>query len=216
MLIKNIKENFQDSSWWDFFKEEINKDYFINLNNLYTNSKDTLFPEYENIFRVFKLCSLEDIKVLIFGQDPYHTPGVADGIAFSTKNKKCPPSLKNIFKELELEYKKEKTNTDLTSWVEQGVFLINTLLTVKQGIAMSCKDWGWETFINNFLDYIYDQEIIFVLLGNKALSYKDKINKKNIILNFSHPSPFSAYKSFINSDLFKKINKLLEKPIEWF
>lgn len=222
-----LKELFIKSScpcYKEFIEKESTKEYFIELDK-YLNfeyQNNSVFPIKEKIFRAFSFCCIKDIKVLIIGQDPYHTPGVADGLCFSTSSKITPPSLRNIFKELYNDLKIVRTDTDLTDWANQGIFLINSLLTVKESIPMSHSKIGWEQFISNTLSYISkeNQEIIYLSLGNRALEvYKKSGINQNQIIHTSHPSFFSYKKGFEGSKIFSRINqKLIEKykkPISW-
>jgi uracil-DNA glycosylase len=178
------------------------------------NIKSCIFPyNISDIFKIFHLCELKDIKVVILGQDPYYSNKYqANGIAFSVnKNVKIPPSLRNIYKEA----KKESTSGDLSEWVKQGVFLLNASLTVKEKCPNS-HIFIWKEFINHIIDIINKEcdNIIFVSWGASAASKYIYINlNKHKILSSSHPSPLSCYKTdkpFIGSDIFTNINKSLE------
>nr|MDE6473249.1 uracil-DNA glycosylase [Ureaplasma sp.] len=160
----------------------------------------------------------------ILGQDPYHTPNVANGLAFSVNNELnyTPPSLRNIFKELKSDLNIDRSNTNLEDWVNQGVFLINTILTVYENQPLSCSEWGWEEFILNWINYLNlsNSRYIYVLLGNHAKKYIKYINlDKDIIIQSSHPSPLSYKKGFENSKIFSKINKKIseinKEQIKW-
>jgi uracil-DNA glycosylase len=184
-----------------------------------------IFPEEPLIFNAFNLCSFENTKVVILGQDPYHGKGEANGLAFSVNEGiKIPPSLRNIFKELKNEFPNFKLNrsADLSDWAQQGVLLINSVLTVEKDKPASHKHYEWELF-TNFLISILSKEkknLVFILLGKYA---QDKINlidpQKHIILKAAHPSPFSANRGFLGSNIFKDCNQSLEKlkyvPIYW-
>lgn len=207
--------------WMNFIKEEINKDYFISIKNIIENKND-YFPEYDDIFNAFKLTPYNKIKVVLIGQDPYHEDNQAHGLAFSVKTKKLPKSLQNIFKELENDLGIIRTNGNLTDWAEQGVFLINTTLTVKKYEANSHKDIGWDIFTNNVIKEIEknDNIIVYILLGNFAKTKKKFItNKNHFIIETSHPSFFSCNKGFFGSKIFSKTNKILINnnlsPILW-
>jgi uracil-DNA glycosylase len=199
-----------------FIKEESKKEYFKLLDMQIENDykKHVIFPAKNNIFKALSFFCISDAKLVIMGQDPYHTKDTADGLCFSTSNNFIPPSLKNIFKELESDLNIKRTNSNLKDWAEQGVFLLNTILTVKESQPLSHSKIGWETFTNNLLNYIYriNPEIIFLALGNNALNtYKKSLIPSTNIIHTSHPSFFSYSKGFKGSKVFSKINYLLEK-----
>lgn len=198
------------------------------LNNEIKRSKTDLmliYPKKDDLFNVFWKCPIDNIRVVIIGQDPYHNNiDQANGIAFSVQNDNLPPSLKNIFKELKNCYKDiDRKNGNLENWVEQGVFLLNTALTVNKGMPGS-HIHIWEKFTNHIIDIIQNRgNIIFCIWGKFAESKVCLIkNSSNIILRSSHPSPFSALKTdipFIGSDVFLEIDYNLEKlgysKIKW-
>ena len=213
--------NFPTNNDWHYvLSEELNKEYFKNLLEkieLKYSSK-IVFPKKENIFNAFKLTSFKDVRVVMIGQDPYHGENQAHGLAFSVKNDRLPPSLKNIFKELKSDLKIEKNSGDLTSWSKKGVLLLNTILTVEKGRPLSHKNIGWEIFTDNVIKTISLEKkgIIFVLWGNNAIEKEYLIDKnKHYVIKSSHPSPFSANKGFFGSKPFSKINNILDQPIEW-
>lgn len=214
-----------DSSWNDFFNnlksdEKINE-LFTKINKAY--KEDIYYPEYNDIFKAFKLTSLNKCNIIWFGQDPYHQIGKATGLAFSINpGAKISCSLRNIFKELYDDLSIKRTNTDLSDWATQGILLLNTVLTVKQNTPLSCEKWGWNHFIVKFLNYIHEinRPFIFILLGNKAKELKQYINlKKDYIIESSHPSGLSYNKGFKGSKIFTKINNILfklnYKKINW-
>lgn len=213
----------RNNSWNDFFSIEFEKKYFNILVNKIDNYSNQIYPTQEDIFKIFRLIDVEQIKVVIMGQDPYHNYQQANGIAFGVNiGVNPPPSLKNIAKEIYKEYNQQLIDYSLESWVKQGVFLINSIWTVFKNNPLSCKDWGWEEFSQNLLKYICkkNNKVVFVCFGNWAYKYVSSINLKNIIiLKTSHPSPYSANKGFIGSNIFKKINleltKLNLKTIQW-
>lgn len=183
-----------------------------------------VYPPKEQIYRALELCPIERAKVVILGQDPYHGPGQANGLAFSVnKGIPIPPSLVNIFEELCLDLDiPMPTNGDLTPWAEQGVLLLNTILTVDRGKPSSHSDLGWEGFTDSIIKKIneLDRPIVFMLWGNKAKQKKYLINNpKHLILEAAHPSPLSAYRGFYNCGHFSLCNKYLEAkcicPIKW-
>ena len=210
--------------WEELWNQEKQKEYFVNLIKWvkaeYSHpdrEHQEIYPPQNKIFRVFELCKPEDIKAVIIGQDPYHEHGQADGIAFSyTGSGRVPPSLKNIFKELG--YPREyKHSTDLSSWVEKGVFLMNSILTVKEGKALSHQNKGWETFTTAAIKYISSKRssLTFLLWGKysheKAKNIDD--NKQHFLYYTSHPSPLSArkfsggYRPFLGSKCFDVLKK---------
>lgn len=185
--------------------------------------KAEIYPDMKDIFRAFEISNLDDVKVVIFGQDPYYLPGVADGLAFSTKQSKTPASLKNIFKELKNEYPDLIIETnDLTSWAKQGVLLANTSLTVMKNMPNSHAYLGWSYVIEEAIEYINENRhnVIFLLWGNQAKKFKSLINEeKHHVLMSAHPSPLSANNGFFGNNHFKIANQILadnfQKEIDW-
>lgn len=179
-------------------------------------SETTCFPEYNDIFNAFKLTPYSKVKVVILGQDPYHGTGEAHGLSFSVKDDiKKPPSLKNIFKELhdDLGYPEPKSG-NLEKWAKEGVLLLNSVLTVEKDKAASHKDLGWEILTDHIIKLLNMKEtpIVFILWGNFAKKKKVYItNKKHLIIESPHPSPFSAYTGFFGSKPFSKTNNFLIK-----
>jgi uracil-DNA glycosylase len=205
-------------SWDKILKEEYKKEYFKKLtmffNHEYTNK--IIYPEKINIFKSLKLTPYENIKIVILGQDPYHEENQAEGLAFSVKEGiRKPPSLKNIFKEMKEDINiNEPESGSLISWSREGVLLLNTILTVESKKPLSHKNKGWETFTNEIISQINNKEtpIIFILWGKEAQKKKGLItNTKHLILESSHPSPFSAYKTFFGSKPFSRSNTFLIK-----
>ena len=212
-------------TWDDFIKNESEKEYYIKLmefvNLEYKNHK--CHPNYEDIFNAYNLTPLDDVKVVILGQDPYINENEAHGLAFSVLTKILPPSLKNIYKEMEddLGYKVKK-NGDLTYLAYEGVFLLNTILTVRHKEPLSHKKMGWEEFTDNTIKELdkQDRPMVFILWGNDARKKKELLtNPKHLIIESSHPSPLGASKSFFGSHPFSKANDFLQKnnvkPIKW-
>lgn len=206
-------------AWSELLREEARKDYLFllekKIEEAYASS--ICFPPKEKIFEAFALCSPKDVKVVILGQDPYHGTGEAHGLAFSVRQGiKTPSSLRNIFKELESEYGIDLTrSTDLTSWAEQGVFLLNSVLTVEKDKAGSHSKWGWEEFTNSVISFISkgNEHVVFVLWGDYARKKKSLIDlSKHAVLESAHPSPLSSYRGFFGSEPFSKINAHLK---EW-
>ena len=186
--------------------------------------KEKLDPDMFNIFNGLKLTALKDIKVVILGQDPYHEKGQAMGLAFSVpKGEKIPPSLVNIYKEIESETgNKMPSHGDLRGWARQGVLLLNTVLTVREHLANSHKGKGWEEFTDGVIKKISEEKegVVFLLWGANARSKKTLINKnKHLILETVHPSPLSAYNGFFGCGHFNLANEYLKKigktPIDW-
>lgn len=210
-------------TWDDFFNEESKKEYYIKLMNFieeeYQNK--VIYPKKELIFNAIDKTPLDKVKVVLIGQDPYHTPGYACGLAFSVNDGvEIPKSLVNIFKEINLELGINIPNTgNLSKWAENGVLLLNRILTVEKGAPLSHKNNGWETLTNNILKCLNNQEqkIVFLLFGKVAEELKIYLNNPNhLVLITSHPSPLGAYKGFFGSGVFKKtIEYLGEKEDFW-
>ena len=194
------------------------------VQNLLDNYDEKRYsPCRKSIFKALELTPLNEVKVIILGQDPYPIPGDAMGLSFSVnRSDKLPKSLKNIFKELELEYGHSRVFGDLSDWASQGVLLLNTILTVEVNKANSHKNLGWQTTTNHIIRQINDLDyVVFVLLGKQAQIYKCMIDQvKHTIIETSHPSPLSSYRGFFGSDIFKNINYALIKqdkePIKWY
>ncbi len=213
-------------SFEEFLKEEEKKEYFINLKKFVDEEYNNhiCYPKYENIFNALKLTDFDNIKVVILGQDPYHEPNQAHGLSFSVLCEKLPPSLKNIYKEMETDLGvKIQQDGDLTYLAKQGVLLLNTLLTVREHEAFSHKNKGWEIFSDNVIKEInkIDRPIVFILWGAPAQSKSKYLdNPKHLIIKSNHPSPLSAYRGFFGSKPFSKTNDFLMKngiePIKWY
>lgn len=208
-----------NKDWQLFLKEEmaapVFKEIIVFLENELCMGK-VIFPENNNLFAAFNLCTFDNLKVVILGQDPYHKNGQANGLAFSVpKGSKLPPSLRNIFKELKNDLDIENTtNGDLASWAKQGILLLNTALTVGEGKANSHKRIGWQKFTDAIIEKISKRKegIIFVLWGNEAIKKEDLLDKeKHFVLTSAHPSPLSAYNGFWDSKPFSKINAILKQ-----
>lgn len=214
-------------TWEDVINLEKEKEYYEKLKNEIDKRYETstVFPEKQNIFKAFSLTKLENLKVVILGQDPYHGLGQAQGLAFSTpSNIKNPPSMVNILKEINDDLGKKSIceDGDLTSWAKQGVMLLNTILTVEEGKAKSHHNLGWEIFTDNIIKYISDnkENVIFILWGTPAIAKTKLINKsKHHILTAPHPSPLSSYRGFFGCKHFSKTNEILtnlkKEPINW-
>ncbi len=208
-LIKNCY------GWEDFLKRETEKPYFKELERKVEEEyeKNTVFPPYQNILRALELTPKSGVKVVILGQDPYHEKGQATGLAFSVnEGVKLPPSLRNIYKEIADEYGvMPDTVGDLEYLAKQGVLLLNTTLTVREGEANSHKNYGWEKFTDSIiLETAKDKSVVFILWGSDAIK-KQALLKDNITLTSVHPSPLSAYRGFFGCGHFKKANEILKK-----
>lgn len=203
---------------WDIIlKEELKKEYFKKL-GIFVKKEyktKTIFPPYKNIFDALRFTDYNEVKVVILGQDPYHGLGEAHGLSFSVKEGvKMPPSLLNIFKELNSDLGIKRTKTDLTDWSRQGVLLLNSIMTVEKDKALSHKDKGWEIFTDEIIRKLNERKdpVIFILWGNFARSKKALItNKQHKIIESAHPSPLSASRGFFGSKPFSKANKYLKE-----
>lgn len=209
----------------ELIKLEKEKEYFKTLETFLEKeySEKTIFPPKDEIFNAFNLCPFENVKVVIIGQDPYHEINQAHGLAFSVKDgNKLPKSLMNIYKELYDDILVTRLTGELTDWAKQGVFLINTILTVEEGKANSHKNKGWEIFTTKVIEELNKDNSpkVFVLWGNQAYEYERIIkNSNHLIIKSAHPSPLSAYRGFFGSKPFSRINEFLISkninPIDW-
>lgn len=183
----------------------------------------TVYPDRENIYQAFDLTSFNDVKVVILGQDPYHGPNQAHGLAFSVQpGAKFPPSLRNIYKELESDIGCRRMSPHLQDWAREGVLLLNTVLTVEAHQAHSHKKIGWETFTDEIIKNISEhlENVVFILWGKPAQSKTKLIDQnKHHIIHSVHPSPLSAHRGYFGSKPFSKTNAFLEskgiQPINW-
>ena len=210
-------------TWEEFLNEESKLEYFKNLMTFINNeySYKTIYPARNLIFDALNKTPLNKVKVVIIGQDPYHTPGYANGLAFSVcDNVEIPKSLVNIFKEINMELGINIPDTgNLQKWAENGVLLLNRILTVEKGKPLSHKGMGWEIFTNNVLKLLNEQnqKIVFLLFGKSAEELKIYLNNPNhLVLITSHPSPLGAYKGFIGSGVFKKTVEYLDESIDFW
>jgi uracil-DNA glycosylase len=203
---------------WDNVLQGIyESDYFIgllnNIDDLY--SKETIYPLREDLFNALKLTPYKSVKVVILGQDPYHGEGEAHGLSFSVKSGvKIPPSLKNIYKELDDDLGIKRVDGDLSNWASEGVLLLNSILTVEKDKPLSHKRIGWEEFTDYIISTLNlsDTPKVFILWGNFAKEKSKLItNKKHLVITSSHPSPFSCNKGFFHSRPFSKTNEFLKK-----
>ncbi|MGB0979346.1 MAG: uracil-DNA glycosylase [Croceimicrobium sp.] len=212
--------------WHSFLNEECSQDYFKDLMQsvMLAQQQVAVFPPEALRFHALHYFPPADTKVLILGQDPYHGPGQANGLAFSVAiGQNFPPSLRNIFKELKADVQIDPPfSGDLSPWAKQGVLLLNSALSVEQSKAGAHLKWGWELFTDRLIQYLSRNhtKIVFVLWGNYAQKKKELIDlKKHFILESVHPSPLSAHRGFFGSKPFSKINSFLEeqnrKPIQW-
>lgn len=216
-----------DDSWKDIIKSEFKKSYMQNLSIFVQNERRShiVFPPSELVFNAFALTPFDETKVVILGQDPYHNVGQAHGLSFSVpKGIVPPPSLKNIYKELEqdIEGFVIPRSGDLTSWASQGVLLLNATLTVRAHQAASHQKQGWESFTDNIIKQISQrlQNVVFLLWGSYAAKKEILIDtKKHLVLKSVHPSPLSAHRGFFGCKHFSKANQYLiqhnRKPIHW-
>lgn len=214
------------NSWDKLLEEEYKKDYFINLMDFVKSEykTKTIYPKQNEVFNAFRYTSFDDVKVVILGQDPYHGPNQAEGLSFSVSNEVLkPPSLKNIFKELEsdLGIQFPEANS-LIPWAKEGVLLLNAVLTVQEHTPTSHKDKGWETFTDNVIKVLNKKTtpVVFILWGSYARNKKELItNPLHYIIESPHPSPFSARTGFFGSKPFSKTNEYLKskgiKEINW-
>ena len=206
------------NSWDIYLKDEFDSDYFKELIKFVNNEYETktIYPPKNEIFRAFRYTKYENLKVVILGQDPYHGEKEAEGLSFSVSNSvKRPPSLQNIFKELENDLNiKISNNNSLIPWAKEGVLLLNSVLTVVKDNAASHSKKGWETFTDDVIKVINDKKepVVFILWGNYARSKKALItNPIHYVIESPHPSPFSARNGFFGSKPFSKANEFLRK-----
>lgn len=214
------------SKKWDIvLKDEMKKDYFRKLGTFVKQEYATkrCFPEYKNIFNALRYTDYDEVKVVILGQDPYHGVGEAHGLSFSVQEGcRRPPSLDNIFKELEDDLHIHREKNDLTDWAKQGVLLLNSIMSVEMDRPLSHQNHGWEQFTDTIIQKLNEREkpLVFVLWGSYARSKKVLItNPKHKIIESVHPSPLSAYRGFFGSKPFSQINQFLketgQEEIRW-
>ena len=212
--------NDWDNILKDIYNEEYFKELMLKVNDEYSNK--IIYPPKNEVFNAFKLTPFTSVKVVIVGQDPYHGEGEAHGLSFSVRDGiKLPPSLRNIYKELNDDLGVPiKTSGDLSSWAKQGVLMLNSSLTVEKDNANSHSKIGWQQFTDDIIKLIDNKkkDVVFILWGNYARS-KKKLIKNNYIIESAHPSPFSAYNGFFGSKPFSKCNNYLKskglKEIDW-
>lgn len=214
------------NDWDQVLEGEFDKEYYLELREFLKKeySSRVIYPSMYDIFNALKATPYDDVKVVILGQDPYHGPGQAHGMCFSVKKGVAPPpSLKNIFRELESDMScRVPSHGCLNEWAEQGVLLLNTVLTVREGQANSHRGKGWEIFTDTVIDHLNKREkpMVFMLWGANAKAKASLItNPSHLVLTAAHPSPLSAYNGFFGCGHFSRANEfLLEKgmrPIRW-
>ena len=224
MKTMNLQSQVNEK-WANLLSSEFESDYFKQLSNFvegeYGNS--SIFPNKKDIFSAFNYCDPDKVKVVIIGQDPYHNNNQANGLAFSVnKGIKLPPSLRNIIKELKSDVDiSEPMHGDLSHWAQQGVFLLNTCLTVKAHEPLSHQNKGWELFTDAVIQKLSSnsENLVFLLWGKKAETKRKLIVGDHFILKSHHPSPLSAYRGFFGCQHFSKTNSILNEldktPINW-
>ena len=217
---------FLYNDWQDYLKEEFEKPYYLNLREFLKEAytRETIFPPAKEIYQALHLTSYEATKVVILGQDPYHGEGQAHGLAFSVREGlRFPPSLVNIFKELEADLGcPYPSSGDLTPWAKEGVLLLNTTLTVKEKTPLSHKDKGWETLTDSIIKVLAQKEspLVFIFWGANARAKKAYLKETpHLIIESAHPSPLSAHRGFFGSKPFSKCNAFLksvgQEEIDW-
>lgn len=215
-------------TWQSALSDEKQKDYFVELLKRVKHAREAggvIYPPQSDVFNALKYTSLDEVKVVILGQDPYHGPNQAHGLCFSVKaGVKTPPSLRNMYKELltDIDGFTEPSHGMLTPWAEQGVLLLNTVLTVEQGKAHSHAKWGWETFTDKIIDVVNAncENVVFLLWGSHAQKKGKHIDRdKHKVLHAPHPSPLSAHRGFLGCKHFSQANQYLidkgKEPINW-
>lgn len=208
-----------EQSWTNILHDYINNKSFketikrVRLD--YSNKKERVYPAYKNIFKAFNETPFDKVRVVILGQDPYYKKGQANGLSFSVpKDITAPPTLSNIFKEIKADIGSINTDTDLSHWAQQGVLLLNSILTVKENDPGSHSNIGWVEFTDYVINKIskHKEHVVFILWGNYAKSKKTLINQdKHLVLESSHPSPLSAYRGFLGCKHFSKANDYLKQ-----
>ena len=217
-----------EQSWKEHLQPLLEEEYMHELRKkvreFYQDPTRPIYPQPKHLFNAFDTCPFTDVRIVILGQDPYHGAGQAHGLCFSVpEGKNMPPSLKNIFKEIQDDVGVSiPTHGDLTRWAEQGVFLLNAILTVEAGKPTSHHDIGWEKFTDDVISLLSDskEHLVFMLWGNYAKQKQEIINKeKHLILTAAHPSPYSASNGFFGCKHFSKANEYLKQhgkePIIW-
>lgn len=214
------------NGWAKALAQEFNKEYYRDLYNFIKKeyTEQIVYPDSKNIFSALELTDIDDVRVVILGQDPYHEPGQAHGLCFSVQpGVKAPPSLENIYKELHDDIGCYIPNNGyLIKWAKQGVLLLNTVMTVRAHAANSHKGHGWETFTDAIISKVNEKDtpVVFILWGSPAQKKIPMLtNPKHLILKAPHPSPLSSYRGFFGSKPFSQTNDFLIKngmqPIDW-
>ncbi len=213
-----------ESDWSEQLDNELRSDSFLSLQDfiIHARFQSTVFPPEPDVYNAFRFCSFAATKVVILGQDPYHGKGQAHGLSFSVQgDQRLPPSLKNIFKEMRDDIGCDNQTGDLTPWSRQGVFLLNTVLTVESGQAHSHRNRGWELFTDGVIEKLGQREkpVVFVLWGNHAIKKNVFVADHHRIIQSPHPSPLSAHRGFFGSRPFSRINDALiefgDTPVRW-
>ena len=216
----------ENREWFNALEDEFNKEYYISLMDFIEEeySKKLVFPPKKDIFNAFEYTALSNVKCVILGQDPYHNEGQAHGLAFSVnENIAIPPSLVNIYKEIEDDLDIKMPNSGcLINWAKEGVLLLNTVLSVRAHEPNSHRNKGWEKFSDKVVDILNSQNrpIVYMLWGKPAQTKIKKLNNdRHLVLTAPHPSPLSAYRGFFGCKHFSKANEFLENnnvtPINW-
>ncbi len=208
---------------WDvLLKDQFTQPYYLRLREFLKSeyASHTVYPDMNDIFNAFRYTDYEDVRAVIIGQDPYHEPGQAHGLCFSVrKGVPKPPSLVNIFKEMQSDIGiPEPPHGELTAWTKQGVMLLNSVLTVRQGCAGSHAGKGWETLTDRAIELLGKRQkpIVFILWGGYARKKKALIDtSRHVVIESAHPSPLSAYNGFFGSKPFSRCNAALDTPIDW-
>lgn len=219
-------KTYMPEDWSNFLQSEMAKPYFEDLKNVIIKERlaYTIYPKGKEVLNAFKQISLDEVRVVLIGQDPYHGPSQANGLAFSVSSEvTIPPSLQNIFKELCADIScQTPKNGDLTKWANQGVLLLNSILTVRHKSPASHKNLGWELFTDSVIQKLSEEKnhLVFILWGAFAQGKAAFIDEtKHTIITSPHPSPFSAHKGFFGSKPFSKTNEALlansQTPIDW-
>lgn len=210
------------NSWDRLLADQFAAPYYQELRSFLKReyAAQTIYPSMYDIFNALKKTPYERVRAVILGQDPYHQPGQAHGLCFSVqKGVVPPPSLKNIYKELQAELDfVPPDHGDLSPWAERGVLLLNTVLTVRDSAPASHRGKGWEQFTDRIIDLLNERQepMVFFLWGSHARAKKERItNPAHLVLEAAHPSPLSAHSGFFGCDHFKKANEFLREPIDW-
>lgn len=215
-----------NNDWDEILKNEYKKEYFTKIQDYLNKAseKTTIFPKKDDIYKAFQETSYQNTRIVILGQDPYHDDNQANGLAFSvSEGVKIPPSLMNIYKEIDQEFSCGiPSSGDLSSWAKQGVLLLNSTLTVEAHKANSHQNIGWKNFTDSVISSLNERKtpVVFIFWGNNAIK-KEKLitNPTHLVLKSAHPSPLSAYRGFFGNNHFENANKFLQnnnyQPINW-